>query len=44
MTLPSGQPVFIYPKPDHEPATFTILNFVVATSTTPSMSSTRRVS
>lgn len=30
VTLPSGQPVFVYPKPDHEPATFTILNFVVA--------------
>ena len=29
LSLPSGQPVFIYPKPDHEPATFTILNFVV---------------
>lgn len=29
LTLPSGQPVFIYPKPDHEPATFTILNLVV---------------
>lgn len=30
LTLPSGQPVFVYPKPDHEPATFTILNLVVA--------------
>lgn len=30
LTLPSGQPVFIYPKPDHQPATFTILNLVVA--------------
>lgn len=29
-TLPSGQPVFVYPKPDHEPASFTILNLVVA--------------
>ena len=29
LTLPSGQAVFIYPKPDHEPATFTILNFLV---------------
>jgi catechol 2,3-dioxygenase-like lactoylglutathione lyase family enzyme len=28
-TLPSGQSVFVYPKPDHEPATFTILNFIV---------------
>ena len=24
-----GAPVFIYPKPDHKPATFTILNFIV---------------
>ena len=29
LTLPSGQSVFIYPKPDHEPATFTIFNLVV---------------
>lgn len=29
LTLPAGQPVFVYPKPDHEPATFTILNLVV---------------
>ena len=29
VTLPSGQGVFIYPKPNHEPASFTILNFVV---------------
>jgi predicted enzyme related to lactoylglutathione lyase len=29
LTLPSGQAVFIYPKPDHVPATFTILNLVV---------------
>ena len=27
--LPDGVTVFIYPKPDHQPATFTILNFVV---------------
>ena len=27
--LPGGGTVFIYPKPDHQPATFTILNFVV---------------
>jgi catechol 2,3-dioxygenase-like lactoylglutathione lyase family enzyme len=27
--LPSGQRVFIYPKPNHEPATFTILNLMV---------------
>ena len=25
----NGQQVFIYPKPDHEPATFTVLNFPV---------------
>ncbi|MGR2751271.1 VOC family protein [Agromyces arachidis] len=30
LTLPSGQPVFVYPKPDHVPAGFTVLNFVVA--------------
>ncbi|MFD4420763.1 VOC family protein [Agromyces sp. NPDC058484] len=29
LTLPSGQAVFVYPKPDHTPATFTILNLVV---------------
>jgi predicted enzyme related to lactoylglutathione lyase len=29
VTLPGGHEVFIYPKEDHEPATFTILNFVV---------------
>lgn len=29
LTLPSGQHVFVYPKDDHTPATFTILNFVV---------------
>ena len=28
-TLPSGQTVFVYPKPDHTPATYTILNFPV---------------
>lgn len=28
--LPDGGTVFIYPKGDHQPATFTILNFVVA--------------
>jgi predicted enzyme related to lactoylglutathione lyase len=27
--LPGGGSVFFYPKPDHEPATFTILNFAV---------------
>jgi catechol 2,3-dioxygenase-like lactoylglutathione lyase family enzyme len=29
LELPGGQRVFIYPKPDHQPATFTILNFEV---------------
>lgn len=28
--LPAGGAVFVYPKDNHEPATFTILNFVVA--------------
>jgi catechol 2,3-dioxygenase-like lactoylglutathione lyase family enzyme len=27
--LPGGGSVFAYPKPDHQPATFTILNFQV---------------
>jgi catechol 2,3-dioxygenase-like lactoylglutathione lyase family enzyme len=27
--LPDGGTVFVYPKADHQPATFTILNFVV---------------
>jgi len=27
--LPGGGTVFAYPKPNHEPATFTIMNFVV---------------
>ena len=27
--LPDGGTVFIYPKHDHQPATFTILNFMV---------------
>jgi predicted enzyme related to lactoylglutathione lyase len=30
LRLPAGGHVFIYPKPDHEPASFTILNLVVA--------------
>ncbi|WGW11237.1 VOC family protein [Saxibacter everestensis] len=30
LTLPSGGNVLIYPKDNHEPATFTILNFAVA--------------
>lgn len=29
LALPGGHTVFIYPKPNHEPATFTVLNFVV---------------
>lgn len=29
IALPSGGSVFVYPKPDHEPAVFTILNFDV---------------
>jgi catechol 2,3-dioxygenase-like lactoylglutathione lyase family enzyme len=29
LKLPGGGHVFVYPKDDHEPATFTILNFVV---------------
>lgn len=29
ITLGSGAEVLAYPKPDHEPATFTILNFPV---------------
>jgi catechol 2,3-dioxygenase-like lactoylglutathione lyase family enzyme len=28
--LPSGGRVLVYPKPDHQPATFTILNFEVS--------------
>ena len=29
VSLPSGGSVFVYLKADHQPATFTILNFVV---------------
>lgn len=29
LTFASGQQVFIYPKEDHVPATYTVLNFVV---------------
>ena len=29
LVLGSGQHVTIYPKPNHEPATFTVLNFIV---------------
>jgi catechol 2,3-dioxygenase-like lactoylglutathione lyase family enzyme len=28
-TLPGGAAIFLYSKPDHAPATFTVLNFVV---------------
>jgi catechol 2,3-dioxygenase-like lactoylglutathione lyase family enzyme len=27
--LPGGRPTLVYPKPDHTPATYTILNFQV---------------
>ena len=30
ISLPSGGEVMVYPKPDHTPATYTILNLVVA--------------
>jgi catechol 2,3-dioxygenase-like lactoylglutathione lyase family enzyme len=29
LRLAGGRQVFIYPKPDHVPATFTVLNFIV---------------
>lgn len=29
LQLPNGGELFIYPKSDHQPATFTVLNFVV---------------
>lgn len=29
LKIAGGNPIFIYPKPDHTPATFTILNFPV---------------
>jgi predicted enzyme related to lactoylglutathione lyase len=29
LRLPGGASVFVYPKPDHQPATYTILNFEV---------------
>jgi len=29
LNLANGQRVFIYPKPNHEPASFTVLNFEV---------------
>lgn len=30
LSLPGGGKLFIYPKDNHQPATFTVLNFVVA--------------
>ena len=30
LELPGGSRLFIYEKPDHQPATFTVLNFVVS--------------
>lgn len=30
MTIPDGNPIFVYQKDDHQPASFTILNFPVA--------------
>ena len=30
ITLPDGPLVMVYPKPDHEPAVYTVLNLVVA--------------
>jgi catechol 2,3-dioxygenase-like lactoylglutathione lyase family enzyme len=29
LNLPGGSKFFVYPKPNHEPATFTVLNFSV---------------
>ena len=29
LILPGGHEILIYPKPNHEPASFTILNFIV---------------
>jgi hypothetical protein len=29
LRVADGTPVFVYPKEDHEPATFTVLNFLV---------------
>lgn len=29
LQIKGGNDIFIYPKPDHAPATFTVLNFVV---------------
>lgn len=29
LSLPGGMQVIIYPKPDHVPATYTVLNFIV---------------
>lgn len=29
IALPGGGQIFVYPKPDHQPAVFTVLNFIV---------------
>jgi hypothetical protein len=29
LAIPGGQQIFIYPKPDHRPAEFTVLNIIV---------------
>jgi len=29
LNIPGGRPIFVYPKKDHTPASFTILNFPV---------------
>src|ERR1044071_5381348 len=29
LRIPGRRPVFVYPKPNHEPASFTVLNFPV---------------
>ena len=29
LKIAGGNPIFVYPKPNHEPATYTILNFPV---------------
>ena len=41
--LPGARDVLVYPKPNHVPATFTILNFPCPTSTSPSPTSRRGV-
>jgi catechol 2,3-dioxygenase-like lactoylglutathione lyase family enzyme len=41
--LAGGRDTLVYPKPDHAPATYTVLNFPVKTSTRPSTSWRRAV-